>query len=62
MAVVAEYKSMKLPELKLKVYEAWEFLSTYRDCVLQPDLFKAEVQGFGDLRRKETWIKAKREI
>ena len=51
--------SMKLYELKRKVYDAWEFLSGYRDCVVLPENFKGEVKKeFGDLRYKETWIKA----
>lgn len=51
--------SMKLRELKIKVYEAWEFLSGYRGCVLLPENFKGEVRKeFGDLRYKETWIRA----
>ena len=50
---------MKLRELKSKVYEAWEFLSGYRGCVVLPENFKAEVRKeFGDLRFKETWIQA----
>lgn len=51
--------SMKLRELKSKVYEAWEFLSSYRDCVVLPEHFRGEVrQEFGDLRYKETWMRA----
>lgn len=49
---------MKLQQLKQKVYEAWEFLSGYRGSLIQPENFKPEVRGFGDLRRKDTWIKA----
>lgn len=49
---------MKLPELKQRVYEAWEFLSGYRGSVLQPERFKPEMRTFGDLRRKETWVQA----
>lgn len=49
---------MKLNELKQKVYTAWEFLSGYRGCIIQPENFKLEVRQFGDLRRKDTWIKA----
>ena len=51
--------SMKLPELKSQVYEAWELLSSYLDCVVLPENFKQEVrQEFGDLRYKETWVRA----
>jgi hypothetical protein len=51
--------SMKLRELKQKVYDAWEFLSGYRNCVVLPENFKGEVRKeFGDLRYKETWIRA----
>lgn len=47
---------MKIRELKTKVYEAWEFLSGYRDCVVLPNNFKSEVRKeFGDLRYKKTW-------
>jgi hypothetical protein len=50
---------MKLPQLKEKVFEAWEFLSGYRGCVVLPENFKPEVRReFGDLRRKDTWIRA----
>ena len=55
----ASHKAMKLRELKEKVYEAWESLSSYRGCLILPENFKPEVRaGFGDLRRKSTWIKA----
>jgi hypothetical protein len=49
---------MKLKQLKHKVYKSWEFLSNYRDCLVQPENFKSEVKQFGDLRFKETWVKA----
>jgi hypothetical protein len=49
---------MKLAQLKQKVYEAWEFLNTYKGRVLQPENFQAEIRTFGDLRRKNTWVKA----
>lgn len=50
---------MKLPQLKEKVYEAWEFLNGYRGCLVLPENFKPEVRReFGDLRQKETWIQA----
>lgn len=50
---------MKLQELKHKVYEAWEFLSGYRGCVVLPENFKGEVRKeFGDLRSKKTWTQA----
>lgn len=51
--------SMKLHELKQRVYEAWEFLNGYRGCVVLAENFKPDVrQEFGDLRYKETWVKA----
>lgn len=49
---------MKLKQLKRKVYKSWEFLSNYRDCLIQPENFKPEVKQFGDLRFKATWVKA----
>ncbi|HBB35047.1 MAG TPA: hypothetical protein DDZ80_27250 [Cyanobacteria bacterium UBA8803] len=49
---------MKLAQLKQKVYEAWEFLNTYKGRVLQPENFKLEMLSFGDLRRKDTWVSA----
>ncbi len=50
---------MQLQELKQQVYQAWECLSTFNLAVVQPENFKSEVrQQFGDLRRKETWVKA----
>jgi hypothetical protein len=50
---------MKLAELKQQAYEAWECLSTFKGAVVQPQNFKAEVkQQFGDLRCKQTWVKA----
>jgi hypothetical protein len=49
---------MKLPELKEKVYEAWESLNTFKGVIAQPDSFKPEVRSLGDLRRKATWVKA----
>jgi hypothetical protein len=50
---------MRLQELKQQVYQAWECLSTFNLAVVQPENFKEEVrQQFGDLRRKETWVKA----
>lgn len=59
MACATRASPMKLPELKQEVYDAWEFLSGYRGCVVLPENFKPEVRReFGDLRRKETWIKA----
>ena len=55
----ASPRFMKLYELKPKVYDAWEFLSSYRGCVMLPEHFKADVRKeFGDLRYKETWIRA----
>ncbi|MGB7441397.1 MAG: hypothetical protein WA919_10045 [Coleofasciculaceae cyanobacterium] len=42
-------------EVKKRVYEAWEALSTYNSAVVQPENF---VRGFGDLRFKATWIQA----
>ncbi len=59
MACAIQASSMKLPELKKKVYEAWELLSGYRGCVVLPHNFKGEVRKeFGDLRCKDTWIRA----
>lgn len=50
---------MKLCDLKSKVFDAWEFLSSYRGCVVLAENFKTEVrQEFGDLRYKDTWIRA----
>jgi hypothetical protein len=50
---------MRLQELKQQVYQAWECLSTFNLAVVQPENFLSEVrQQFGDLRRKETWVKA----
>jgi len=49
---------MKLPELKVRVYESWKSLNTFKGVLAQPDNFKPEVRSFGDLRRKATWIKA----
>lgn len=49
---------MKLSELKQKVYRSWEFLSSFKGQLLNPGNFKPEVRIFGDLRRKDTWIKA----
>ena len=55
----ASPQSMKLYELKPKVFDAWEFLSSYRGCVVLPENFKHEVRKeFGDLRYKETWTRA----
>lgn len=55
----ASPSAMKLRELKQRVFESWEFLSGYRGCVVLPENFKPEVKAeFGDLRYKETWIKA----
>lgn len=50
---------MKLSELKEKVYQAWKDLNTWKGGILmQPENFKPEMKTFGDLRRKDTWIKA----
>ena len=49
---------MRLDELKERVYEAWEALSTYNSALVQPENFKKEVSAFGDLRFKATWQKA----
>lgn len=50
---------MKLSLLKTKVFESWEFLSSYRGCLVLPEQFKPEVRReFGDLRCKATWIRA----
>ncbi|NJN62583.1 MAG: hypothetical protein HC795_14640 [Coleofasciculaceae cyanobacterium RL_1_1] len=50
---------MKLQDLKSRVREAWEFLSSYRNCVVLREQFKAQIrQEFGDLRYKRTWEQA----
>jgi hypothetical protein len=50
---------MRIAELKQQAYEAWECLSTFNGAVVQPQHLKAELrQQFGDLRRKQTWVKA----
>lgn len=46
---------MKLAELKQRVYESWECLSSYNSAVIQPENFKLEVRRYGDLRCKTTW-------
>lgn len=59
MAAPLTCKPMKLPELKEKVYQAWKRLNTWKGgVVMQPENFKPEVKTFGDLRRKDTWVKA----
>jgi hypothetical protein len=48
-----------MSELKEKTYEAWEFLSGYRGCVVLPEEFRSTMRReFGDLRKKVTWTKA----
>ncbi len=49
---------MKLPELKQRVYQAWERRCWYNQSVIQPELFPSEIRQYGDLRYKTTWIKA----
>lgn len=49
---------MKLAELKQRVYESWECLSSYNSAVIQPENFKLEVRRYGDLRCKTTWQSA----
>ncbi len=49
---------MRLSELKERVYEAWEALSTYNSALVQPENFNKEVRAFGDLRFRATWQKA----
>ena len=49
---------MKLQELKEKVYECWTDLNTFKGVLAQPENFIPEMQTFGDLRRKDTWVKA----
>jgi hypothetical protein len=49
---------MKLSELKQKVYQSWKSLSSFKGQLLNPDDFKSEVRHFGDLRRKQTWVRA----
>lgn len=53
--------TMKLPELRQKVYKAWRLQGGYPECNVTPENenFKTEVRReFGDLRYRETWIKA----
>jgi hypothetical protein len=50
---------MKLLELKEKVYYAWRDLNLWKGgIVMQPENFKPEMKTFGDLRRKDTWVRA----
>ena len=49
---------MKLPELKQRVYQAWERRCWYNQSVIQSELFQSEMRQYGDLRCKTTWIKA----
>lgn len=49
---------MKLAQLKQEVYECWEDLSRFRNALIQPENFRAEMRTFGDLRYKRTWQKA----
>ncbi|NET34939.1 MAG: hypothetical protein F6K19_23425 [Cyanothece sp. SIO1E1] len=50
--------TMKLPELKQHVWNAWEFLNEWKGQLLQPENFAADVKRFGDRRYKRTWVKA----
>jgi hypothetical protein len=50
---------LKLADLKHRVYQCWENLSSFNGALVQPEQFKADVRKqFGDLRRKQTWINA----
>jgi hypothetical protein len=48
---------MKLKELKVASYQAWELVQRLEDIVIQPENFWKEVRGYGDLRRRATWEK-----
>lgn len=49
---------MKLSVLKQKVYESWETLNSFKGQLLNLESFKPEVRQFGDLRCKDTWVRA----
>jgi hypothetical protein len=50
---------MKINELKAKAYDRWVTINEFKQCLIQPKNFKVEVRKrFGDMRRKDTWIKA----
>lgn len=51
-------KTMRLKELKEKVYSIWELVHTSKRTLIQPENFKPEIRTYGDLRRKVTWEKA----
>lgn len=49
---------MKLPELKHRTYEMWLDMNHSEDAIAT-NAFKDEVRkSFGDLRRKDTWVRA----
>lgn len=58
MTVTSRASPMKLSELKQATYQAWQDLNTWKGQVMQPENFKSEVKTFGDLRRKDTWVRA----
>jgi hypothetical protein len=55
---------MKLTALKVKTYETWQLLYEVQGAYVrvstpvQDAVFKQEVRGYGDLRRKATWERA----
>ena len=50
---------MNMLELKQEVYNSWaKLVGSYKDAVVQPETFKAEIRAYGDLRYKLTWRKA----
>jgi len=55
---------VKLADLKQKAYETWQTLYTVEEAFVQisspqdDQVFKQEIRGYGDLRRKRTWEKA----
>jgi len=48
---------MKLQALKQEVCKTWEAVYQISDCLPTME-FKAEMRGYGDLRKKQTWVKA----
>ena len=55
---------MKFAALKAKTYETWQTLYAVEEAFVQVSspvqdtVFKQEMRGYGDLRRKSTWEKA----
>jgi hypothetical protein len=49
---------MKITELKKIVRETWERMHWLEGAIAQPNSFKTEMRGYGDLRRRATWEKA----